>query len=130
MILNKIALCPANEFATICKFFKGEDGFPPNLVELTEEQFRTSGFFKLIPEYINSETFRIQGSIYEARLFMYNQKNGFAIINDVSLKRIRFYSFGCKHEMKSINSDWESRKGYHKYVCTKCGFIEQVDSSG
>lgn len=126
--------------------FGSHNDFPPNWVEITDQEFLKKWFtwgWKCIdyrqmlrPKevfdafYDKIEVPSNRRPIVTARLFFYNDTTGLAMTQGYDGKyNPRYFKFGlCMHEHKSSVPE-ESRMCFHVSVCDDCGMKFSVDSS-
>lgn len=121
----------------------------PNMVEINHKEFASSGFFtwsfrafefrQIDPNEMKKTAKLLKplpSWLMSAQIFYVGSPNedGFVLINDQSEKTIRYFRFAkCHHTYVEVSGASLSRPQwncYHYYKCTKCGEINEVDSSG
>lgn len=116
--------------------FGGYNDFPPNWKEIDETEV-TSGRCHIRvyrPELIE---YRQMGKLMagakpllDCRLYFFHDGYGYAVHYDYWKKKIRHFTFArCLHEYKQISRPAGNRSGESRYQCTKCGYINSVDTS-
>lgn len=94
--------------------------------EITEAEFCQSGFQsngwdKIEYRQMYNKTLDgkrdIRGRMLEARLFWFPDATGVAISTDYWGGKIRYFKFGCRHEVSEENKILEKDK---KVICKKC----------
>lgn len=115
--------------------FGGYNDFPPNWEEITEEEFARSNFFVYSPIYEENRQMyphdkKGSKDIFTytpARLYFMSDGTGYGIRNDFSKQKMHYYKFAfCLHE---FGSDLGRFRGQHIFVCKKCGYRWEYDSS-
>jgi hypothetical protein len=103
------------------KYRYGCDVHPHGWVEISQEEFSQSNFFR----YTALATAWSRTLLGDARLYFMHDDTGFALIGDYHEKKLSVFKFGCQHKFKQENVG----NCLTKYTCEKCGFAKTVDSS-
>ena len=104
---------------------------PPNFKEITEAEFAASMFFIYSPGIVEYRQIQDKAAnkdgIWELRMYFYHDDTGLAIAQ-TGQKKVRYFKFAvCEHVMAHT-----SKLGncLNRYTCGKCGYVNDVDSSG
>ena len=109
--------------------------FPPNWKEITEEEFARSSFFIYSPIHTEYRQMHLHDKsgvkdVYNytpARLCFMSDGTGYGIQNDFQNGKVRYYKFAfCLHE---FGKDLGKYRGEHIFICKKCGYRYEYDSS-
>jgi hypothetical protein len=140
------------------KLYGGCNDSLPNMKEITEADFAQSIFFTYHPIFIGYKQIMpdrlvaagLQPELNTAKqpcmmaihYFVFHNGTGIAMSRDYWSKKVRYFSFFlCKHTLRAPTEEEmrpvaQGGKGYprpamcfHVGVCTKCGYVEAVDSS-
>jgi hypothetical protein len=109
---------------------------PDPCVQCSQEEFLNY----MLSESIIMEEFRqvrlvkdnYMAALYNARIFWYFGCGYIVIRKWVTNKEWHeFYRLGCNHEWAPLGEeDWKKRRGcFHVDRCSKCGMIQEYDSS-
>lgn len=70
------------------------------------------------------------------QLFWFVDGTGYAVVDNFRERRLQYFRFGCAHEWRSLSQAecherkiYHAGKCYHVSECTKCRYIDAVDSS-
>lgn len=111
------------------KFGKYND-FPPNFREISIVEFgqKLTNYTFDYSEYRQMWEDVYTKPAVSAMLFFFWDDTGLAITREGET-----YAFGCNHLMENVAWDRETMgpqyNCMHAYKCTKCGFIQTIDSS-
>lgn len=104
---------------------KGFNDPPDAFREISEEQFAQSKFDREMPVHIEYRQMQVndkfkrakhnEGKVICANLFWYSDGTGFAIQLDYYGKKVKYYAFGCNHDLDS-----KITPGVTSYYCKKC----------
>lgn len=111
--------------------------FPDGWREITEAQFSRSSFFTQVPE--RSETRQMhpepktadkarltldgRTQVMAATLWHYPDRTGVGIVSEYAIGRVRFFLFGCDHDLHAIDDE--------RLRCERCQLVVgRPDSSG
>ena len=112
--------------------FGGFNDFPPNFIPITVKEFG-SKMTHYDFDYSEYRQMYKDDDLYatpavSAKLFFFWDDTGVAITRAGEL-----YSFGCDHTMENIPWDRETMGPQfnctNAYKCSKCGFVQVLDSS-
>lgn len=108
---------------------------PPNFREVDEQEFVLNAMRRIYsPTRMEYRSFPITQTAYGRTsepktgitLNWYHNGKGDAILLDYHERRARFFLFAeCEHEMKHTRN---LGRCYNEYTCSKCGYVEQIDS--
>lgn len=116
---------------------------PPGFREMTADEFAKS----LPPWCVVATEHRqlwsdVEGNrlprMISGTLHLFSDETGFMIEQhyDKGRYELKYYRFGCKHALKEISIAEAKRRNilhygncYHVYECTKCGYVQGVDTS-
>ena len=116
---------------------------PKGWREITEAEFATSIFFVYSPIAVDRHyfTFDYEGNKLSdpinLRVYYMYDGTGFGIHSNYWKKKLRFFTFGCKHAFREYfkteadknNWPYYDQRCHHNVVCDKCGFLGAHDSS-
>lgn len=115
------------------KRYGGFNDFPPNWKAASEAEIIQGGFTIYTPDYVEfRQMFRTNGvpssPIISATLYFLPDGSGYAVESDHKNKQFKYYTFAdCIH---NFGRDKGKRPFHHLYVCEKCGYRKEYDSSG
>lgn len=111
---------------------------------MSEGEFATSSFFTLhITHYETRQITRysdgeLVGGRIDAQLFFTGENEGVALsktLTPTGTPVIRYYRFGCKHQMKELTPEECARlniphhgRSWHVHQCALCGKVDSIDS--
>ena len=127
------------------KDFGDYNDIPQNLKEITPEEFAKSKFFTYSPEHIEHRQMKVPPAdpnnkwgwrLKDIKLYTFFDKTGIGISNDGG--KVTYYSFCvCEHEYEELSPSAARALGhqhfgncYHVIRCSKCGYVQEYDSSG
>jgi hypothetical protein len=126
--------------------YGGFNDRPPNLKELTEEEFAQSSFFVYSPvrEEYRQPTNKYPGRTPswgfagDLRLYYMGDGTGYAVHADYWEGKVTWYKFAaCEHTYRELGQAESREKGiphfgmcYHVEECITCGYTRSYDSSG
>ena len=110
---------------------------PPNWREVSEAEFVEKAMRRIYsPDKIEYRSFPIKTTRPDGtertysqgiHCFWYYNGRGDAIGFDYWGKRVRFFLFAeCEHQMVHTKN---LGRCYNEYTCSKCGYVENIDSS-
>lgn len=117
---------------------------PPGFREVTAEEFANSlpPWCVVATEYrqlrrdANNEPLP---RMIDGTLHLFGDQTGFMIEHHYvrgNGYELKYYLFGCKHAFRELSRKEAGQRGiqhfgmcYHVYECTKCGYIQSIDSS-
>jgi hypothetical protein len=116
----------------------GYNSLPPNWAEITEKEFSQSNFFSYTPEFVEFRQAPLDGTFTGIHLFHFFDGTGVALTRDYWKGTVRYFKFAaCEHSLVELSGEDCRAAGihhagncYHVYRCTKCGFVQSMDSSG
>lgn len=115
----------------------GNHTLPANFREVSEQEFVVNAMRRVYsPQRMEYRQVKLTQTAYGSTrevttgltCYWYHNGKGDAILLDYHEKRARFFLFAeCEHEMKHA-----AKLGncYNRYTCNKCGYTEDIDSSG
>lgn len=116
------------------KKWGGYNDAPPNMVEITPEEFAQSGFFTWCHTARENRQVCDRNNrskpMMPLMLFYMNHGDNYAMSHDYWAKKVRYFKFAlCYHDYKEIapSQPWAC---WHTEKCTKCGHTWSYDSSG
>ena len=112
----------------------GTHGLPPNFREVDEAEFVKCAMRRIYtPERVEYRQFHVLRKENpdlppDLQLSWYHNGKGDAIYLDYWAEKVRYFLFAeCEHEMGNrVNLG----TCYNQYTCSKCGYVEKIDSSG
>lgn len=98
----------------------GYNDFPENWKEITESEFAQSHYFTYSPDVVEYRQMldrnNPQTPALSATLYWMFDNTGYGIAQDYWGKRVRYFKFGCKHQLIPTGDPDGSA------VCPLCGF--------
>ena len=143
-----VSLTTSDEKSTHEMKWGGYNDPLPNMVELTLEEFAKSDFFMYCltgyetrqPIWDRLKNVKFDtSSLYGLNVFFINSPHvsGYAMSSDYLNGKVRYFKFSqCEHNYVGLSYDECKQRGiyhagrcYHVSVCSKCGYVNAVDSS-
>ena len=111
--------------------FGGYNDFPPNWKKITEAEFVQSNFFVYEPRVRDHRQMypddRFLLKFTEATLYFFHDGSGVAISPDHKKNKVNYFSFDVnQHDYEEKTTE----NHLHVFTCKKCGYRNEVDSSG
>lgn len=99
----------------------------PGWEEITEERFVRGGFFthRLYALQFKQVTIPSSNGQLAARAFILSDGTGYALVQDYWKGKLRYYMFGCQHDMTITNVG----RCLNRHTCKICGYSVEIDSS-
>jgi len=128
------------QYAHLQKWGGHYNHLPPNVREISFEEFAQSGFFTWCKEGMEFRqvSFKdvdpknllkpVSDGLHSITMFYMNHDSHFIMMSDYWGKTVRFFTFtDCYHE---YDCGVGTGNCLHLYTCKKCGYKWEVDSSG
>lgn len=99
----------------------------PGWREVTESGFVRGGFFTFRIKAMQTKTITLPNSKgpLTARAFLFGDGTGYALVQDYWGGKLRYFTFGCDHDMTITNIG----RCLNRHTCKICGYTTDIDSS-
>ena len=95
--------------------------------EINEKEFAQSIFFKYDPKFISFKQIKYEDKFHNFYIYWYHDNTFIAFSNNYWEGKVKYYKGGCDHPNLK-----ETKIGNCLYLreCEKCGYKEEIDTSG